>query len=169
MILVAAAFARDIDVKIHDMKGVVSGSVSVELSEPGADPLRLTPLDDGNAPDAVAGDHLYTAHVTGLALDHGSVTVRAADKTWQGGFRFDEGSDPVLLVGLEDGGFAAASTREVMFVAPGGAPGTPGGAPPGPGSTGGAFPGGPPGMTPGVSPPPGGPSAPGAPVARKAP
>lgn len=167
MIWIAAAWARDIDVKVHDMKGVVSGSVTVELSEPGGEPLKLTPLDDGKAPDAVAGDHLYTARLDGLSFDHGSVTVRASDQTWQGGFRFDEGSDPVLLVGLEERGFAAASTREVMFVAPGGAPGTPGVAPGTPGGTPGVVPGAPEGAPPPGSPPPGAMAQ--GPVARKAP
>jgi hypothetical protein len=130
--LVPAALARDIDLKVHDMKGVVTGEVTVELSEPGQPGVTFVCKDDGEAPDGVAGDRLYTARAAGLALDHGTVVVRSGAATWQGGFRFDDDSDPVLLIGLEEGGFAAASTREVMFVpqdrmAPGAAGGPPGG------------------------------------------
>lgn len=116
MIFVAAALARDVDVKVHDMKGVVTAEVSVELSGPGADGLTVACRDDGQAPDAQPGDRMYTAHVANFPIDHGTVTVRSGDRSWQGGFRFDDASDPVLLIGLEEGGFAAASTKEVMFV-----------------------------------------------------
>jgi hypothetical protein len=139
-----AAWARDIDLKVHDMKGALAGGseVQVELGEEGGTPQKFTCRDDGKSPDAIAGDRLYTTHVDGLTLDHGTVTVHAEGKTWTGGFRFDEGSDPVLLVGLDAAGFAAASTREVMFVPqepmlPPGSPGAdganpqPGGPPPG--------------------------------------
>lgn len=137
MILVAAALAREVDIKVHDMKGVVTGDVRVELSGPGADGVTFTCLDDGKAPDAQPGDRMYTAHAADFPLDHGTVTVRSGERSWQGGFRFDESSDPVLLIGLEEGGFAAASTKEVMFVQqdrmPPPQPGTPtGSAPPPP-------------------------------------
>jgi len=140
LMLASTAFGRDVDLKVHDMKGVVTGEVTVEIGEPGKEPAKYVCRDDGIAPDAVAGDRLYTSRVNGLAVDHGAVVVRAGDRTWQGGFRFDNGSDPVLLIGLEDGGFAAASTREVMFLQqdrmettgqemPGHTAGVPGGAP----------------------------------------
>lgn len=134
LFLSSLAFARDIDLKVHDMRGVVTGDVTVELGEPGQAPLVYPCRDDGQPPDAIAGDRLFTARVEGLPLDHGTVVVRAAGRVWQGGFRFEAQSDPVLLVGLEEGGFAAASTREVMFVTQGrtGGPGAtpaPGGAP----------------------------------------
>lgn len=112
--LVAAALARDVDVKVHDMQGAVSGPVVVELAGPGGT-VALEPRDDGAAPDAMAGDHLYTARAEGLALENGNVSVRAGGRTWQGGFQFDAQSDPVLLIGLEPSGFAAASTREIVF------------------------------------------------------
>ncbi len=134
-----AALARDIDIKVHDMKGVLPVDTVVEgvLGEPGGAGIPWTCRDDGVAPDALRGDRLYTAHVAGLTLDHGTVAVRAAGRAWEGGFRFDAASDAVLLIGLEERGFAAASTREVVFVAqepmapapsPGAAP--PGAAPP---------------------------------------
>lgn len=160
----AIALARDLDLKVHDMKGVVSGELTVELGEPGKEPVRFVVRDDGTAPDAVAGDKMYTARVEGLSVDHGAVVVRAGERTWQGGFRFETPNDPVLLIGLEENGFAAASTREVMFVpqdrmSPG-APGTPGGS----ASASGGAPGGGSG-----APPDGGGEAAGAVATRKAP
>ncbi|MES2644018.1 MAG: hypothetical protein V4850_31300 [Myxococcota bacterium] len=170
--LVPAALARDVDLKVHDMKGAVTGEVTVELSEPGQPGVTFVCKDDGLAPDGVAGDRLYTARAAGLALDHGTVVVRSGAATWQGGFRFDDDSDPVLLIGLEEGGFAAASTREVMFVpqdrmAPGSAGGPPGGGmsgAPGGHPEGGGGPGEAGRSTPGTA--PGGPNQ--EPLARKA-
>lgn len=117
MILLAplAFAARDIDLKAHDMGGTVTGEVSVALIGPGGR-AEFVLRDDGAAPDAVAGDHLFTARAEGLELEDGQVEVRAGDKLWQGGFRFDAQSDPLLLIGLEPNGFAAASTHEVVFV-----------------------------------------------------
>ena len=117
MILLAAlAHARDVDIKVHDMKGgVTGGEVSVALTGSGGS-ATFTCRDDGAAPDAVAGDHMYTARAEGLAVENGKVAVEAAGRTWEGGFQFDAQSDPVLLVGLEANGFAAASTREIMFM-----------------------------------------------------
>lgn len=117
MILIGLAEARDVDVKVHDMKGVVTGPVTVEVSGPGAETRVYTGLDDGVAPDARSGDRLYTARAPEFGFDNGTVVVRAGDQIWQGGFRYDATSDPVLLIGLEEGGFAAASTKEVMYVA----------------------------------------------------
>ncbi|MFN7143231.1 MAG: hypothetical protein ACK4YP_05600, partial [Myxococcota bacterium] len=88
LLLVTAALARDVDLKVHDMKGAVTGEVTVELGDPGQEPVRFVAKDDGVAPDAIAGDHLFTARAEGLTVEHGSVVVKAGDKKWEGGFQF---------------------------------------------------------------------------------
>ncbi len=114
-----SAQARDVTLKVHDMAGALPAGtpVEVQLLRDDGGPLGapLLPRDDGAAPDAVAGDHLYTAPLVGLAVDHGGLSVRAAGRTWTGGFAYDATSDAVLLVGLEPSGLAAASTRELSF------------------------------------------------------
>ena len=121
------AHARDVTLKVHDMAGALPAGtrVEVQLLQDNGAPLGapLLPRDDGTPPDAVAGDHLYTAPLAGLVADHGGLTVQAAGRTWTGGFAYDATSDAVLLVGLEPSGLAAASTRELSFAQ--GPPGTP--------------------------------------------
>jgi hypothetical protein len=108
--------SRTVQLKVHDMAGAIGdGQVPVvHLAMAGGD-VAVSPTDDGAAPDAVRADHMYTAEVA-LAADQGQVTVEAGGRTWTGGFRFDAGSDPVLLVGLDPTGLAATSTHEVSFV-----------------------------------------------------
>ncbi len=131
-LLVRVAAARDVDLKVHDMAGALGAEpVSVELAGAGGT-VRAEPRDDGVAPDAVAGDHLYTARLEGLTVEVGSVRVRSGERSWEGGFAFDANSDPVLLVGLEPSGFAAATTREIAFLPGAGGPSRPGASPPGP-------------------------------------
>ncbi len=138
--LVVAALAADIEVKVHDMTAALPADAVVTVVIRGNDgtTLELAPRDDGAGPDAVAGDHLYTAVAPSMTVRDGGVRVEAAGRSWEGGFAYDASSDPVLLIGLERNGFAAASTREIQF-APGAGPGAvPAGAPvPGvPGTTG---------------------------------
>lgn len=113
------AHARDVTLKVHDMAGALPAGtrVEVQLLQDNGAPLGapFLPRDDGAAPDAVAGDHLHTAPLAGLVADHGGITVRAAGRTWTGGFAYDATSDAVLLIGLEPSGLAAASTRELSF------------------------------------------------------
>lgn len=112
--LTAGADAREVDVKVHDMQGVVTGDVHVELVGPGGR-TAFDPKDDGADPDKIAGDHMYTAHGD-VPAENGEVVVTGGGKTWRGGFGFDLDSDPVLLIGLQPDGLAGASTKEVMFV-----------------------------------------------------
>lgn len=168
------ALARDFSVKVHDRDGTLGEGITVSLNVSGKT-YNFTPKDDGNDPDKVAGDHLFTAAATEIAGDSGMLTVQSGKQTWQGEFLFESGSDPVLLIGLEVGGRAAASTHEVMFMPdqqagmPGPPPGGSGGPPPMQGS---AIPGGVPGGVPGGIPGgvPGGPQPGGmaAPMATKA-
>lgn len=150
----ASAYAVDFPVKVHDRSGLLSGAeVSVEITG-GATPFRMVVKDDGQDPDVVSGDRLYTGKAVGVELQSGKVTVSAKGQSWTGDFMFDPGSDPVILVGLEGPGKAGVSTHEVMFF-PDQKHGGPGGAPP-PGGTGPGAP--PPG---GSGPPPGTSGAPG--------
>jgi hypothetical protein len=159
------ALAREVTLKVHDMAGALApGSVvTVTVHDPSTTEVRKagpwTPRDDGVAPDSLAGDKLYTARIPDLSLETGEVTVSAGGRTWTGGYAFEASSDPVLLVGLESSGFAAASTRELSFLAAvptGGAPAAPGGPgnlPPPPGM---AIPGMAGNAPPGAGPTPGG-------------
>ena len=165
-VLVSLVEARDFAVKVHDRDGSLGEQVEVELSGSGQS-WSLTLRDDGQDPDGMRGDRLYTAKATSVGIDSGRLKVSAGGKTWTGEFLFEENSDPVILIGLEADGRAMGSTHEVMFLPdqqggmPGnGAPGTPGTMPP-PGGTPGGAAGmvGPPGSNPGAT--PGGVGAPG--------
>lgn len=146
------ALALDVAVKVHDRDGQLSGVLEVDL-QTAAGTTKLQLKDDGVDPDVVPGDHLYTAKALGLNGDSGTLKVSSNGKTWAGEFMFEDNSDPVILIGLEAGGRANASTHEVMFF-PDQQGGIPGGQPGGP-------PGNmPPGTQPGTPPPgtkPGGP------------
>ncbi len=156
LILVNASFSADFPVKVHDRSGLLTGEeVKVELS-PGKGTTGATMLqvrDDGQDPDVVAGDRLFTGKAVGVELQSGRVTVTAKGQSWSGDFLFDPGSDPVILVGLEGPGRAGVSTHEVMFFPD--KQGGPGGA----GAAGGGQPGG--------GPPPGGPPQGGGPETRQ--
>ena len=147
MLLLLPALAREVSIKIHDRDGTLPENLTVEIS--GAGTTRTyTPRDNGEDGDVVAGDHLFTAKAE-LPVDSGKVKVTAGAKSWTGEFLFEETSDPVLLVGLEPNGMAAASTHEVMFFPDQNSPGS------NPGNNPGNNPGGP-GMLPpltGVAPP----------------
>lgn len=112
---ISLVLARDFSVKVHDRDGTLGEGISVSLNVSGKT-YNFTPKDDGNDPDKVAGDHLFTAAATEIPGDSGMLTVQSGKQTWQGEFLFESGSDPVLLIGLEVGGRAAASTHEVMFM-----------------------------------------------------
>ncbi len=114
LLAIPLALAREVDVKVHDMQGVVTGDVHVELVGPGGK-TSFDPKDDGADPDKIAGDHMYTSHGD-VAAENGEVVVTGGGKTWRGGFAFDIDSDAVLLIGLQPDGLAGASTKEVMFV-----------------------------------------------------
>jgi hypothetical protein len=137
--LAQVAWAREVTLKVHDMAGVLAAGavVTVTVHDPSTTELRKagpwTPKDDGVAPDSLAGDKLYTARIPALALETGEVTVTAGGRSWTGGYAFEATSDPVLLVGLETSGFAAASTRELSFLAAAPTGGAPGALPPPPG------------------------------------
>ncbi len=175
--LISLVEARDFAVKVHDRDGSLGEQVDVELSGSGQS-WSLTLRDDGQDPDGMRGDRLYTAKATAISIDSGRLKVSAGGKTWTGEFLFEENSDPVILIGLEADGRAMGSTHEVMFLPdqqggmPGngapGAMGAPGGmAPPGMGAAGGAPGGGAPGNNPGAT--PGGVGAPGSPGSMSAP
>lgn len=135
----SSALARDFAIKAHDPTAALSGPLEVTLSGDGKD-WRFTLRDDGEAPDGMAGDHLFTAQAAGVPLDAGTVRVQAGGRSWEGNFMFEEGSDPVLLIGLDPSGRPSTSTHEVMYT-PEGA-GGPGGQPGGPGTMPGTAPGG---------------------------
>jgi len=115
MILAGMALARDVDLKVHDAAGTLSGDVTVRLVGPGGE-ATFTCRDDGATPDAVPADHIFTARAEALVVENGQVEVASGAERWAGGFAFDAASDPVLLVSLEDGGLAIASTREMIFL-----------------------------------------------------
>jgi hypothetical protein len=114
MLLVMLAMAEEIAVKVHDKDGLLTGEVTVEVSGPGFSRSYMV-KDDGQEPDVLAGDHLFTASATDISVTSGKVKVVAGGKSWLGDFMFEENSDPVLLIGLEGQGRAAASTHEVVF------------------------------------------------------
>lgn len=145
--LLLSASARDFAIKAHDPTGALTGPLEVQISGEGQAARSFRLLDDGAAPDGMAGDHLFTAQATGIPLDSGSLTVSAGGRTWKGDFLFEDGSDPVILIGLGPDGRPSVSTHEVMYTPEGGAggPGTPGGMAGGPGTPGG--PGQPGGMS----------------------
>ena len=160
--IAGVALAREVTLKVHDMAGALAPGavVTVTVHDPSTTEVRRagpwTPKDDGVAPDSLVGDKLYTVRIPDLSLETGEVTVTAGGRTWTGGYAFEPTSDPVLLVGLESSGFAAASTRELSFLAAvptGGAPAAPGSLPPPPGM---AMPGMPGAVPPGAGPTPGG-------------
>ncbi len=135
--LVSLVEARDFAVKVHDRDGSLGEQVEVELSG-GGQSWTLQLRDDGQDPDGMRGDRLYTAKASSIGIDSGKLRVNAGGKTWTGEFLFEENSDPVILIGLEADGRAMGSTHEVMFLPDqqGGMPGNVGGSPGSPGNLG---------------------------------